>query len=292
MDGLTTATEEAYTLSRQLARGQFAWKKWIKSQNDNSVEFWRSRLQEIVMSRSKVVTWKKDYGSVLNKLPDRAEISYELLKRLILDTEPNTRTRKRTVNVANQLSRIAGFDYDFSQFKGNYSIQQADYRSIPTDEMILEEYKKIDSAEDRWIFGILCTYGIRNHEIFYLDLDNYDGDALTILDGKTGSHIAFPYQYEWVKEFRLTESFPQESNAARNDCKGQIITNRYRKLQIPWRPYDGRHAYAIRALKAGVQDSNAARMMGHSLLLHTQTYQHWITLRDQQAMVNQLRSRY
>ena len=33
-------------------------------------------------------------------------------------------------------------------------------------------------------------------------------------------------------------------------------------------------------------DSVAARMMGHSVSVHTQTYHHWITKRDQQKAVN------
>ena len=33
-------------------------------------------------------------------------------------------------------------------------------------------------------------------------------------------------------------------------------------------------------------------MMGHSVSLHTQTYHHWITKRDQQQAVNNALSKY
>ena len=39
-------------------------------------------------------------------------------------------------------------------------------------------------------------------------------------------------------------------------------------------------------------DTVAARMMGHSVSLHTQTYHHWITKRDQQQAVNNALSKY
>jgi len=42
------------------------------------------------------------------------------------------------------------------------------------------------------------------------------------------------------------------------------------------RPYALRHAYALRLLSAGVPPELGARLMGHSVQMHTQTYQRWI----------------
>jgi hypothetical protein len=36
----------------------------------------------------------------------------------------------------------------------------------------------------------------------------------------------------------------------------------------------------------GLPDTVAARMMGHSVAIHTRTYHHWITRRDQQQAVD------
>ena len=36
----------------------------------------------------------------------------------------------------------------------------------------------------------------------------------------------------------------------------------------------------------GLPDTVAARMMGHSVAIHTRTYHHWITRRDQQMAVD------
>ena len=52
------------------------------------------------------------------------------------------------------------------------------------------------------------------------------------------------------------------------------------------KPYGLRHAWAVRTIFYDLPDTVAARMMGHSVSLHTQTYHHWITKRDQQQAVN------
>ena len=57
-------------------------------------------------------------------------------------------------------------------------------------------------------------------------------------------------------------------------------------LVIQIKPYDLRHAWAVRTIFYDLPDTVAARMMGHSVSLHTQTYHHWITKRDQQQAVN------
>ena len=42
----------------------------------------------------------------------------------------------------------------------------------------------------------------------------------------------------------------------------------------------------MRTIHVGLPDTVAARMMGHSVGIHTRTYHHWITRRDQQQAVD------
>ena len=59
-----------------------------------------------------------------------------------------------------------------------------------------------------------------------------------------------------------------------------------KKPELPLNPYDLRHAWAVRTIHIGLPDTVAARMMGHSVTVHTKTYHHWITRRDQQMAVD------
>ncbi|MGA1482235.1 MAG: site-specific integrase, partial [Vulcanococcus sp.] len=47
-----------------------------------------------------------------------------------------------------------------------------------------------------------------------------------------------------------------------------------------------------RTIHIGLPDTVAARMMGHSVAIHTRTYHHWITRRDQQQAVDTALARH
>ena len=66
---------------------------------------------------------------------------------------------------------------------------------------------------------------------------------------------------------------------------GKKITDQFSRYKLKIKPYDLRHAWAVRTIFYDLPDTVAARMMGHSVSLHTQTYHHWITKRDQQKAV-------
>ena len=67
---------------------------------------------------------------------------------------------------------------------------------------------------------------------------------------------------------------------------GRRVAEQFRRYQLPFTPYDLRHAWALRTIHVGLPDTVAARMMGHSVAIHTRTYHHWITRRDQQMAVD------
>ena len=67
---------------------------------------------------------------------------------------------------------------------------------------------------------------------------------------------------------------------------GRRVSEQFRRYNLPITPYDLRHAWAVRTIHIGLPDTVAARMMGHSVAIHTRTYHHWITRRDQQQAVD------
>ncbi|MDX1978257.1 MAG: hypothetical protein SFT94_11355, partial [Pseudanabaenaceae cyanobacterium bins.68] len=44
-------------------------------------------------------------------------------------------------------------------------------RDIPSDEAIAEWFGKIKNPAWRWAYGMFAIYGLRNHEIFHLELE-------------------------------------------------------------------------------------------------------------------------
>ena len=105
----------------------------------------------------------------------------------------------------------------------------------------------------------------------------------------------WPFQPEWVDRFSLTslgsheEALPQIQTDLRRTTLQQVgrrVSEQFRRYALPITPYDLRHAWAVRTIHIGLPDTVAARMMGHSVAIHTRTYHHWITRRDQQQAVD------
>ena len=107
---------------------------------------------------------------------------------------------------------------------------------------------------------------------------------------KTGSHDVWPFPPTWIEEFGLREvNLPEiETDLQKTTLQriGQQVTLQFRRYEIPFAPYDLRHAWAVRTILMGLPDTVAARMMGHSVAIHNRTYHRWITRRDQQRAVN------
>jgi hypothetical protein len=38
---------------------------------------------------------------------------------------------------------------------------------LPSDEVIVEWYDRIPNPTWRYVYGIMATYGLRNHEVFF-----------------------------------------------------------------------------------------------------------------------------
>ncbi|MBK1989445.1 integrase [Sphaerospermopsis aphanizomenoides BCCUSP55] len=195
-------------------------------------------------------------------------------------------------------------------------------RDIPTDAEIEQEYlkfenyainrpSKLTTREDRnnwklwrWVYGMLATYGLRPIEIFvnpdlnwWLSPENTMNTWRVNEECKTGERESLPLYPRWVEEFNLkmdTEAIEllkakikdkvtsREINSARHG------TDRwFRFVEIPFQPYDLRHAWAIRAHLMGIPIKAAADNLGHSVNMHTSIYQKWFSLENRKVAIEE-----
>lgn len=289
VQGLKLAESQAYIIGGQLSSRSFDWLPWLKEKPAETIGEWIPKLKEEVMKNAGETTWTTDYQPVLNKLPQGDKLTTWLLRKAIAQTQPDTRTRKRTVMVCGRLAKLAGLeDVNFSKLAGKYGISLATKRDLPSDEKILQCYEYLKKSAQRWSYGILATYGLRPHELYHLDLENYSGDILRVgKDTKTGTRLVWPVYPEWVEHFNLKQVQPLVSNAKNNIYKGQLISKFFNRHEIPFHPYDLRHSYAIRCILAGIGTDMAAKLMGHSLQVHVETYQHWLNEEHHQKAYQQ-----
>jgi hypothetical protein len=61
----------------------------------------------------------------------------------------------------------------------------------------------------------------------------------------------------------------------------------FRFVEIPFQPYDLRHAWAIRAHLMGIPIKAAADNLGHSVNMHTSIYQKWFSLENRNVAIEE-----
>lgn len=272
--GIRKAEKEAQRLSAELALNNFDWNTWINGDRVSSPEnvgYWVALFEQDYFNRRErnqksETTWKVEYKSMFKRLPSDEKLSDRVLLDLVFSTEPDTRQRKRAVMVANALARFAAIDIDLKPYQGNYNFSQVVQRNIPTDEEIAAWYQQISNPRWQFAFGLMAAYGLRNHEVFNLDLQSLKTSPghLTVLSGKTGARKIWCLYPEWWQKWKLSEDKQlPDVNGRNNRDLGERVTQAFRRYELT-KPYNLRHSWAIRAISF-MPVEMAARQMGHSI---------------------------
>lgn len=294
--GLAEAEALAFQLGAELARGQFRWENWLnregKEEGDQCgalVEryrqfIWDSRLEGA--DEVKRVLWRKRfYNPALKWLPMEKPLSEEVILIAVLHYFPNTRSRQLACQILQAFAEWAGMSCDLKPYIGGYSVKDVK-REIPTDAEILEGVAKIPNPQWRWVAMVMATYGLRDHECWFVNLkrehDPLLGEVLIahVSDGKTGERSVRPLHPEWVGRWKLSDDVPPlPSVTVRTfDEYGDRTSMMFRRYKVGFTPYSLRHAYAIRGSVAyRIPTPVMADMMGHDPEVHLRTYNRHIS---------------
>ncbi|GIR75290.1 MAG: integrase [Synechococcus sp.] len=312
--GLEEARETLNQVQRQLDRDRFKWEDWQTTQHRSTgtraepairsfeqAFFKDPRRRRATGSRT---TWSGAYLPYLRRLSHfsgEAPLNADVLLQTLRSYDDGSRSRQQCATALAALARHLELPLpeDWRQEAGGYGLHRARFRQLPTDPQILEAAGRIPNPQWRLAFALMATYGLRNHEVFFCDCSSLaaGGDrVLRVLPTtKTGEHQSWPFHPDWVEHFGLQElaENPAALPAIQTDLRrttlqqvGRRVSEQFRRYDLPITPYDLRHAWAVRTIHVGLPDTVAARMMGHSVTIHTRTYHHWITRRDQQQAVD------
>ena len=321
LSGLEEAKKKLQLINLQLELDQFDWVNWIhnsinkqevkesfsfRKRIDQFEEFFFKENKNEFLTSTRKTTWRSSYKPYINRIVNIYDSSFNSdLQNIFIKTlqtyKEGSRSRKQC---ATSLSVLAKFlevklPHDWQSNAKGYGLKKASFRNLPTDEVIENLWEKIPNNSWKFVFGLMATYGLRNHEVFFCDLNSLtdSGDKIirVLPTTKTGEHQVWPFHPEWVEKFGLSKlgENPELLPNINKDLKvttlqniGKKITDQFKRYALQIKPYDLRHAWAVRTIFYDLPDTVAARMMGHSVSLHTQTYHHWITKRDQQQAVN------
>jgi integrase len=308
--GLRQAEQQAKILCAQLIQNTFQHPTDLISSNsytDHSLigaiarfeaHFWQTR------GSSAQSTWKTAYAPYLGKLRAIATTNIvltdsELIYQTILATAPDTRSRQICCTALKSFAEFINLDlsFDLPKLSGKYSYKSLKPRQLPDDQTILQSYNLIPNPKWQFVYGIMATFGLRNHEVFFSDyanlttqLNNQKATVTVQSCTKTGAHEVWAFRPEWIDLFDLRSPRLPPLNTDLDTTTlqkiGQLVTRQFQRYHVPFSPYNLRHAWAVRTIHFGLPDAIAAQMMGHSIAVHTQTYHRWLSRRDQQQAVD------
>lgn len=291
--GLQQAVSKAKLLRGQLDLGKFNWEDWAttrkekgRSVNEILKDFEDNYWAKTEKTQIAIETWQNCYDE-LKKLPDKDKpLSLEKIMDRIKQSKPDSSVRKKACIYLAKLAKFANFpESDVKKilsFKGSYSAKSVNPRDLPSDKQIMEWRDSIQKPEWQWIFGMMACYGLRNHEVFFVNLDQYP--VAWVTEGKTGERYVYPLFPEWADQWDLkTPILPEidSTNTSHVHLGGKISGWVYYQKKIGFFPqnfsaYDLRHCYARRTFEFGLTPEWAAKLMGHTEGVHSTTYRAWI----------------
>ena len=283
--GISLAEKEARKVGALLDCGEFSWAPYLSLPTSDSspgtAAYWVQKFEAEFRNSVAEITWETEYEAVFRQLQLDQPLTPDLLRTAIDRTSPNSRHRRRYCTSLGKLARFAGLECDFKSLQGNYSAKQVDPRSLPTDAAIAQLWHSFKNPAWRWVYGMIATYGLRSHEVFYLDSQDFEkgkSDMIIVLEGKTGGRLVWPFYPEWIDQFELRRKLlPAISGRKHSDYTNKVSKYFYEHPELTFTALDLRHCWAVRTLEFGLDVSLAAKQMGHSVKVHHETYHHWIS---------------
>ncbi len=312
LDGLKTAEEEANELGKLLARKQFEWnEKYLGSKIEVVAiptirelldkfkdEYFKSHVRnektERRMDKYRIARINRHCD--ITKLP-----TSENFISFINAVETDGAKEGLIIAIKTLISTFK-LGIDISSVNFTPTRQK---REIPDDKLIEQSFclfekkalnrKKQPKNELKdtwrlksWLYGMMAVFGLRPHELltypnidWWLSPKNTDNTWKVHSSCKTGERESFPLNYQWIELFELKneqrllelkELCSKIINSEDMDYAVQNIAQCFKRVGVPFKPYNLRHAWAIRAHMMGIPIKAAATSLGHSTEIHSKTY--------------------
>lgn len=284
--GLAQAERHALRLSLQLSDKTFTWADWgdksaATPENETRVtaEDFQKAAKQFHASKYRkdpergANAWSKKWAPALRKLPTTGPINERILLKTIQSMPEGSAGRRDQGNLISQIAKSMGLESEplLAASRG-YGADKLTEREIPKDKEIEAALNQIHLPHWRWTFGMCAAYGLRPHEC--AELEWVEDDWIKVHDKtKTGARNVTPCPSQWLKTFEL-RSLPRPKQTAQTLSKA--FNDALDRDGVTIKPYNLRHAYALRLMDNSVPPELGARLMGHSLTVHEDTYKRWL----------------
>ena len=122
-------------------------------------------------------TWSAAYLPYLRRLAAHAgsgppqPFAAALLEEVVESYALASRSRQQCAIALAALARQQGLELpgDWSERAAGYGLHAARFRQLPSDAEIITLVDRIPNDGWRLAYGLMATYGLRNHEVFFCD---------------------------------------------------------------------------------------------------------------------------
>lgn len=270
------AEKQLRTLERQLEQGTFEWDYWLDEEASGIT--WREAIARlhrarVILGRTSATTWEINYLGRLRQIPHGSACTTASMAVALQRYDRASCSYKELYYLLRHLAKLVAVPFPEVPLP---TYATADLVAVPTDNEILAWVEAAGPAPS-WYFGMMATYGLRPHEIEGSAL--VDRDYCQVKEGtKTGFRTVVPAPRDWVERFSLRDRRLRPTLGSPGDRPDKVakwLSKELKKLDLPWRPYALRHAYAGRLWKMGGSNLDiytASRLMGHTPQQHAKTY--------------------
>jgi integrase len=282
-------------LEQQIFSGTFDWAAWgqaPQTKGDQTISQLISGLGRHKEATNPVSprTWRTAYDLPLRRLlaPLDRHLTAEILLEAAGVSSSATSVRKRDITALRALAQFAELDVDLTAYRHRYSRKHVRFRDLPSDAEIKSFIDGLDRPDLHWACGILASYGLRPSELAGLDLIDFPRIRVHP-DRKTGERAVLPLPEDWATNWALAERPVTPWNMESPQLIAHNLRHHMRERGWRWQIYDLRHCWARRCAERGIQPAVAARLLGHTVKEHTETYhqfigeEHWLEMFSNQA---------
>jgi integrase len=282
--GIDKAVRDARVLSAKLIEGNFNWSDYIEGKK--TIETFDDAIDKF---KDDYITKRLSLGHDALKINQTLSGNFlKYLDRLDKDKPfnvdklaseltkmPHNATRRAMALAYSNLADCVGVEHDLRSLKGGYSYKSVNPKDIPDDDTIAKVYQAINSRKLKTVYGLMAVYGLRNYEVFRLDLSDFP--VIFVNKGKTKEErLVYPLYPEWVDW--LTDMVMPNVNLERpNVSLGNDVAHLFYRGNIAFSPYCLRHAWARRSMEFGWDLTLAAKQMGHTVKVHSDVYHAWLS---------------
>ena len=324
-DGLKTAEEEAYELGKLMARQTFTWNDkylGVRASKDKRItfrDFYPQIEKRYFETRKRTLKSENTLASRLSVykthfIGDEVINGDNIFKKIVAINLPGA--RQNAIIVGRLIAKFFQIKINFRDLKLK---TEKNERNIPTDKEIINCFSFFRSRyenrqrlrqdfQNNWktyqlIYGFLAVYGLRPREVlnrpdlnWFSSPENKHNTFKVHKSNKTGFREVFPFVPEWIELFDLKNLEAIEmlkhyssswSNHQELSHRVGVISLNFKRACVPFKPYDLRHACAIRAHLQGMPIKAASDNLGHSVDMHTKVYQQWFGLENRRKAFEQ-----